>query len=259
MRILDYIFHPSLIIAKSPDGHGNVRSTAPTQPDETAEAINAAANRLETAREAIAKIDDAIAHDLSHFGSAQKPEITPTLEQIRSISFPENIRNLALETNTPLELFAGVSYFLAIKPKEDGIHPSRCKDKHPDYNEEFMSLCTDIARRHNASREILLSKQALLAFEDEPQRHVPTFDPDQHHKVVARMQKYSLHLEEADYNLSPIIADWIAAVNAGWQDMAMNDDIPKGPFIEDVTPTSEYDIRTPDEWTAVWALTPVNA
>ena len=223
--------------------------------DPTLKAIEEATRRLKAARAELKRIDEQIAGDLSKLRSAQNHDITPTLDQIRAIKFPENIRNLAIETNTPQEIFAGVSYFLAIKPKEEGIHCSQKKDQHSGYNKEFEELCKSLVQRHQISREVFSSKSKLKRLKNE--EYVPTFDSDQHQIVLARMEKYCLE-QGYDSELHTIIIDWIAAVNAGWQDMAINDDTPNGSFIDEVTETSQYDIRMPESagWSPVWQPKP---
>lgn len=237
---------------RSPEGHGDVRVASASPPvDDTENTVIKAKKRLNAARDELKAIDEKIAHSLAKFGAAQKPNITPTLEQIRAIEFPKKIKNLAIETNTPLELFAGVSYFLAIKPKADAIHNSRCRDTHPNYNEEFYELCTHLAERHKESKKVYLSKKAMRDFNNAAE-YVPTFDPKQHDVVVQRMKQYTAFTIEGDYDLSENIIDWIAATNASWQDMAINGKPASGPFVEDVTSETQFDVKQPTDWVPVW-------
>ena len=205
---------------------------------------------LAEARENLETRDKLIALCLnSHFRAARNQNIQPTLDDIAKIEFPDEIEQLAVDRNCPRELFAGVALFLALKISKEGIVASKKMDHEADKLSAFKTLCLQLCERHNISRTVFEYKR------DNPDAHdvrkdskgkIITFVPEQHDNVVHRMHDNTTRCLEGDGDLSAGIIDWVAAVNAGWQDMGTHDH--KGPFTEPVKPGTPNEIRFPAEW-----------
>jgi hypothetical protein len=161
---------------------------------------------------------------------------------VSRVFLPVEVKDLAVATNTPIELFAGVSLFLALKITDKGITCSRKLDHGANKKEEFIALCKELCKRHDLSRQVFQHKKSNRGQSERNNGKVVTFIPEQHNKVVGRMYKDSLE-RGRDAHLHANIIDWIAAVNAGWQDMGINER--KGPFVTPVTETSRFEIRDP--------------
>lgn len=205
--------------------------------------MNFHVNPLDDIRTKLASIDKNIAKCLRHFRAAKNPDIFPTTDMVARVKFSQEIENLSLEQNTPIELFAGVALFLALKVSKEGVECSRRMDSGADKKKEFIELCKELCERHKQSRLVYEHKKLNRPqFEDKTGK-VITFIPEQHDRVVSRMSDYSMWELSSDYNLSANIINWVAAVNAGWQDMGINER--KGPFVTPVTETSRFEIRDP--------------
>ncbi len=199
--------------------------------------------KLDIARDQLKTIDEQIAARLTHFRAAANPDINPTADMIARVKFPKDITNMAIEQNTPVELFAGVSLFLSLRSGDKGVIASRRMDHGADKTEEFKHLCLLLCSRHNASRLVVEHKQENREEFMGADGKVITFVPEQHDRVVARMAYFSEACHSGDGALSGNIIGWVAAVNAGWQDMAINEN--DGPFIAAVTAEKTFEIRDP--------------
>jgi hypothetical protein len=197
---------------------------------------------LASIRKDLIKIDKEIAGCLQHFRAAKNQEINPTAEMVATVKFPKEIEQLAINNNTPRELFSGVALFLALTTDDNGIIASRRMDRKKDRLSEFKNLCELLCRRHNKSSDVYEYKRNNPDNFQIRGNKIVTFIPDQHNKVVVRMHKEST-TSESDGNLSANIISWVAAINAGWQDMAINENT--GPFITPVTEGIHYNIQDP--------------
>lgn len=198
--------------------------------------------KLQIARKKLEKIDAEIASCLGQFRAVANPEINPDAAMIAKVQLPEDIEQIAIDQNTPAELFKGVALFLAIRVSEDGVRASRRMDNGADKTAEFKRLCELLCERHDASRLVVAHKTEHAEDFRGGDGRVITFVPEQHYAVVERMHDSSVN-QGYDGALSSNIINWIAAVNAGWQDMAINENT--GPFVHEVTKGVIHELRDP--------------
>lgn len=205
---------------------------------------------LSDVRKELSLVDQKIANLLGNFRAAKNPDkIDLTAKSITAVTFPNKIENLSMNRNTPRELFAGVKLFLALKTEGQKVISTRsCDRSAADKTKEFIKLCEALCERHDLSRRVYEYKRDNPEAEDvrkDSDGCVITFDQTQHQIVVERMAFESIN-QGLDSDLNAHIIDWIAAVNAGWQDMAINEN--KGPFVKSIKTDKPNEIRTPKEW-----------
>jgi hypothetical protein len=243
-------FGASMMKAKeSGHGHGGmtVNGKVPASPPAPAEPVNyyfTAQYKLNTVREELARIDSNIGRILVDFRQAANFEKRPDAKILAKVKLPQDIENLAISRNIPRELFAGVMQFLALDVQDDGRILSQRYNK--DRTREFKNLCEELCDRHNQSRKVYEVKRDNPDNPDICKRaedgKVITFIPDQHQAVVDRMHQFCT-FGGSDRDLGSMLIDWVASANAGWQDMAINEE--KGPFIHAVTRQSTHEMRYP--------------
>lgn len=170
-------------------------------------------------------------------------KVRPDADMLSRVKLPSNIERYALNNDLPRELFAGVAYFLELTVGDDD------KVKGPkgnDRTDTFSHICNYIGKRHNLSRNVFTIKRDNPDHPDICKKtddgRVVTYVDDQHDYVVNRMDGFCTSAG-ADPDLGRLMIDWVASVNAGWQDQAINDQ--KGPFVNTQNPPLAYELRYP--------------
>lgn len=189
----------------------------------------------------ISECDRKISQTLQHFRSAADPlslsadpETRPDSDLLAHIKLPKNIEKLAIDTNTPRELFAGVIQFLDVTVNDsDEVRGNRFRRNH---SEAFETLCKELCERHSYARGAYELRQ------QNPDNDAMQRTQEQHQSVIEGMHEFCAQAG-SDRDLGGMIVDWLDSANAGWEDMAIND--AQGPFTQPVAKGVTYEMRYP--------------
>ena len=122
---------------------------APAKPASIYECPNFQLNHV---REKLANVDQSIARILVDFRQAAEPVKRPDSKLLSRVKLPKDIEQMAIDSNTPRELFTGVLQFLAVTVKDDGRIISERYNR--DLTAQFKNLCEELVERHRLSYKV---------------------------------------------------------------------------------------------------------
>ena len=203
--------------------------------------------KLETARDLLAETDQKIVSLLQHFEAASNPPLLPNADLLAKYmtenKLPREIEEIAIMTNTPVSLIAGVAQFITPKSLEGNL-------------DIFKELAKEVCNRHKHTWLVVEHKtENRTEFLDENNK-VKTFVKEQHDRVVNRAKTFAKEViaekgtvslnysavnglfvkstndntadEDPYEKLSQNVVNFLAATGAGWQSEGINKNI--GPF-----------------------------